>query len=83
MSPLKKTISEYMRANVLITSSGMAWEPAIKFAQQVLGEDRVMYAMDYPYQYELDEVRAMDMMDMPAALKRKFMQTNAERWFGL
>lgn len=81
IKPLRKTISEYMRSNVLITSSGVAWEPAIKFAQQVLGEDRVLYAMDYPYQYELDEVRAMDTMDMPPALKKKFMQTNAERWF--
>lgn len=61
----------------------MAWESAIKFAQQVIGEDRVMYAMDYPYQYELEEVRSMDIMTIPAALKRKFMQTNAERWFGL
>ena len=83
IKPLKKTLAEYMRSNVLITSSGVAWEPAISFAQQVLGEDRVMYAMDYPYQYELEEVRAMDMMDMPSARKRKFMQTNAERWFGL
>ncbi len=83
MRPLKKTISGYMRSNVLITSSGVAWEPAIEFAQQVMGEDRVMYAMDYPYQFEPEEVRAMDRMDMPAALKRKFMQTNAERWFRL
>jgi 5-carboxyvanillate decarboxylase len=83
MRPLKKTIAGYMRSNVLITSSGVAWEPAIKFAQQVVGEDRVMYAMDYPYQFEPEEVRAMDRMDMPAPIKRKFMQTNAERWFRL
>jgi 2,3-dihydroxybenzoate decarboxylase len=39
--------------------------PAIKFAQEVMGEDRVMYAMDYPYQYEAREVVAMDYMAMP------------------
>lgn len=83
MKPLKKTIAGYMRSNVLVTNSGMAWEPAIKFAQQVVGEDRVMYAMDYPYQYVADEVRAMDNMDMAPELKKKFFQTNAERWFGL
>jgi 2,3-dihydroxybenzoate decarboxylase len=83
MKPLQKTIAEYMRSNVLVTSSGMAWEPAIKFAQSVMGEDRIMYAMDYPYQYVADEVRAMDLMDLPAETKRKFMQTNAEKWFGL
>ncbi len=83
MKPLKKTIAEYMRSNVLITNSGMAWEPAIKFCQQVVGEDRVMYAMDYPYQYVADEVRAMDAMDMSPETKKKFFQTNAERWFKL
>jgi 5-carboxyvanillate decarboxylase len=83
MKPLKKTIAEYMRSNVLITNSGMAWEPAIKFCQQVVGEDRVLYAMDYPYQYVADEVRAMDAMDMSAETKKKFFQTNAERWFKL
>jgi 2,3-dihydroxybenzoate decarboxylase len=83
MKPLKKTITEYMRSNVLITNSGVAWEPAIKFAQDVVGEDRVMYAMDYPYQYVADEVRAMDAMDMTPEVKKKFMQTNAERWFKL
>lgn len=83
MKPLNKTIAGYMRSNVLVTNSGMAWEPAIKFAQQVMGEDRVMYAMDYPYQYVADEVRAMDDMDMAPDLKKKFFQTNAERWFGL
>jgi 2,3-dihydroxybenzoate decarboxylase len=30
-----------------------------------------------------DEVHAMDAMDMSADLKKKFFQTNAERWFKL
>ena len=83
LQPLKKTILEYLRSNVLITTSGMAWAPAILFAQQVLGEDRVMYAMDYPYQYVADEVRTHDLLDIPIETKRKLMQTNAERWFKL
>ena len=83
MKPIKKTISEYMRSNVLITTSGMAWAPAIKFAQSVLGEDRVMYAMDYPYQFVPDEVRTHDLLDIPLTVKKKLMQTNAERWFKL
>ena len=83
MKPLQKTIAEYMRSNVLVTNSGMAWEPAIKFCQEVIGEDRVMYAMDYPYQFEAGEVNAMDDMAMTPELKKKFFQTNAERWFKL
>jgi 5-carboxyvanillate decarboxylase len=83
MKPLKKTIPEYMRSNVLITTSGMAWAPAIKFSQEVLGEDRVMYAMDYPYQFVPDEVRTHDLLDVSPEVKKKLMQTNAERWFKL
>ena len=83
MKPLRKTIREYLRSNVLITTSGMAWAPAILFTQQVVGEDRVMYAMDYPYQFHADEVRTHDNLDIPLATKKKLMQTNAERWFRL
>lgn len=83
MQPLKKTIFDYMRENVFVTTSGMAWAPAIKFTQEVLGVDRVMYAMDYPYQFVPDEVRAHDLLDIPAEAKKKLMQTNAERVFRL
>jgi 5-carboxyvanillate decarboxylase len=83
MKPLKKTILDYLRSNVLITTSGMAWAPAIQFTQSVVGEDRVMYAMDYPYQFEPNEVRTHDLLDIPLATKKKLMQTNAERWFKL
>jgi 2,3-dihydroxybenzoate decarboxylase len=83
MKPLKKTITEYMRENVCITTSGMAWEPPIKYSLDVLGEDRVMYAMDYPYEFVADEVRAHDLLDIPLETKKKLMQTNAERVFKL
>jgi 5-carboxyvanillate decarboxylase len=83
VKPLKRKISDYLRENFYITNSGVAWEPAIKFSQAVLGVDRVLYAMDYPYQYETSEVVALDAMDMSAADKKKFFQTNAERVFNI
>jgi 2,3-dihydroxybenzoate decarboxylase len=51
MKKLNRQISDYLRENFYITNSGVAWAPAITFAQSVLGMDRVMYAMDYPYQF--------------------------------
>ncbi len=83
MKPLQKKPSEYLRDNFYITNSGVAWEPAIKFAQETVGEDNVLYAMDYPYQQGAEEVIALDAMDMALPLKRKFFQTNAEKVFGL
>lgn len=83
MKPLQKKISDYLRENVYYTTSGMAWEPAISFTQSVIGMDRVMYAMDYPYQYVLDEVRAQDALPVSDADKKKFFQTISEKVFRL
>jgi 5-carboxyvanillate decarboxylase len=80
---LKKKPSDYLRENFYITNSGMAWQPAIKFTQETLGVDRVLYAMDYPYQYSADEVVSLDGMEMSAANKKAFFQTNAEKVFKL
>ena len=77
-----RKVSDYMRENVYVTSSGMAWAPAIQFCQQVLGEDRVMYAMDYPYQFEAAEVAAMDHAGTDAA-RAKFYELSARTVFGI
>jgi 2,3-dihydroxybenzoate decarboxylase len=84
MQPLKLgLVSEYLRRNVYITTSGFAWGPAIKFCQDVLGDDRVLYAMDYPYQHGVDEVIGTDEIEMTDAVKTMLFQTNAERVFKL
>ena len=84
MKPLKKEkISNYLKENFHITNSGVAWEPAIRFAQEQIGIDRVLYAMDYPYQCPPEEVVALDAMAMTPEIKKKFFQTNAERLFKL
>lgn len=84
MNPLKKDkVSNYLRENFHFTNSGVAWEPAIRFAQEQIGVDRVLYAMDYPYQCPPEEVAVLDAMSMPPAVKKMFFQTNAERLFKL
>ena len=83
MKPVELKPSEYLRRNIWITTSGMAWAPAIMFCREVLGPDRVMYAMDYPYEYSVDEVRWQDDLPLTVAEKKQFYQTNAEAVFGL
>lgn len=83
LKPLKKGMVACLRENVLATTSGLPFPPAIKLMLEVMGEDRVMYAMDYPYEYVADEVRAHDLLDIPDTAKKKLMQTNAERVFAL
>jgi 5-carboxyvanillate decarboxylase len=83
MGPLKRKISDYMRENVHYTNSGVAWGPPIRFLQEVIGVDRVMYAMDYPYQYKPEEVTALDDMPMAPEAKRAFFEENARALFRL
>jgi 2,3-dihydroxybenzoate decarboxylase len=83
MKPLRRQVSDYMRENVYVTTSGMCWEPAITFCQNVLGIDKVLYAMDYPYQFVTDEVQACDNLPISIQDKKKFFQTNAETVFSL
>ncbi len=79
----KPNLSDYLRENVWITISGMAWQPPILYCQQVLGIDRVLYAMDYPYQFVPEEVKVTDTLPINPAAKKKFYQTNAEKVFDL
>ena len=81
--PLKRTISEYLKTNVWVTTSGMQWAPAIRFCQDVLGMDRVLYAMDYPYQFVPEEVKVTDELAISEADRQLLYQTNAERLFRL
>jgi 2,3-dihydroxybenzoate decarboxylase len=83
LKPLRRKPSEYLRQNVYITSSGMAWEPALLFVHAVQGADRLMYAMDYPYQFVPEEVAVTDRLPISDEDKRKFYQLNAERLFKL
>lgn len=83
LQPLKRKVSDYLRENVYITTSGMCWEPAVMFCRSVMGNDRVFYAMDYPYQYVPEEVAAMDALPVSSEEKKAFFQTNAERVFRL
>ncbi len=80
---LKKSPSDYLRENIYITTSGMPWTDTILYCQKVLGVDRVMYAMDYPYQVVADEVREQDNLPISFEDKRKFFQLNAEKVFSI
>ena len=81
--PIRKKPSDYLKENVWITTSGMAWEPAIMFVRKVMGADHVMYAMDYPYQFVPSEVDVTNNLPIDEAEMKAFYQTNAETVFSL
>jgi 5-carboxyvanillate decarboxylase len=75
--------SHYLRTNIWLTTSGMAWEPAIMFARSVVGADRVLYAMDYPFQAEASEVAVHEDLPLTSDEKRVLFEDGARSVFGL
>ena len=61
----------------------MQWAPAILFCQQVLGVERVLYAMDYPYQFVPEEVKVTDELPVSEEVRSALYRSNAERLFKL
>jgi 2,3-dihydroxybenzoate decarboxylase len=81
--PLERKPSDYLKHNFHYTTSGMQWAPAIRFAIEVLGIERVLYAMDYPYQFVPEEVRVTDELPLSETDRDKLYRRNAERVFSL
>jgi 5-carboxyvanillate decarboxylase len=78
---LKLTPSEYFKRNFYITTSGMNWEPTLKFCIEAMGADRIMWAIDYPYQDHPDAVEFMDAARISEKDKQAIYHGNAERVF--
>ncbi|MFC7403333.1 amidohydrolase family protein [Citricoccus sp. GCM10030269] len=83
VKPLPLKPSEYLRRNVWFTTSGMPWQDEVMFVRQMMGADRVMYAMDYPYQYEPDEVTIQEGLPISEQEKFEFFEGIATRVFNL
>lgn len=83
INKVERTITEYLQQNVWFTSSGMPAPEPILFTRKVVGDDRVMYAMDYPYNYDPDEVRMQDDLPLETAEKKAFFQDIAVDVFDL
>ena len=79
--PLERKASEYLRENFHYTSSGIGWVPPIMFIRDVIGADRMMYAMDYPWQFVPAEVGELETMPIDDAAMKQFFEDNARALF--
>jgi len=79
--PLKRLPSEYMRSNVWITTSGMNYVEPLLLSIKVLGAERVLYAVDYPFEDQAGAVRLLEAMPLTDAQKLLFCEQNAVRLF--
>jgi 2,3-dihydroxybenzoate decarboxylase len=81
--PFNRKPSEYFRDHFAITTSGVNWNPPLEYNIKVLGADKVMFAVDYPYQETFEAVNWMNQAPISDEDKSKVFSANAERIFGI
>jgi 2,3-dihydroxybenzoate decarboxylase/5-carboxyvanillate decarboxylase len=78
---LKKMPSQYVKENILITTSGMNDHKVLKFCHEALGPDNILFAIDYPYQESVEAANFMNSSPLSEADNEKIAHGNAEKVF--
>jgi 5-carboxyvanillate decarboxylase len=76
---LKKTPGQYFKDNFYVTTSGMFWHNALQFVLSVLGSERVLFSVDYPFESNKVAVEFIKSAPISDIDKRKICYLNAER----
>jgi 2,3-dihydroxybenzoate decarboxylase len=75
----KLTLTEYLRKNIYITTSGWFSDDALKYAIKKVGIDRIMFSIDYPYEQQKIASEWIENIDLPQKDKEKIAYKNAKR----
>jgi 2,3-dihydroxybenzoate decarboxylase len=75
----KKTITDIMQQNVIVTTSGNFSVPALMCTVAVLGIDRVIFSVDWPYESNKVGVDFLNSLPLSAADLEKLAHGNAEK----
>jgi hypothetical protein len=51
VAKLERSVEDYFRQNLYVTPSGMWSQEYLKRAVNVVGQERILFSSDYPYQY--------------------------------
>lgn len=78
-----ETATEYLRDNFYVTTSGNFHTASLIGVILQLGADRVLLAVDYPFEQTRDAVEWFDTVPISEADKEKIGRTNAARLFGV
>lgn len=72
---------DYFRENFYVTTSGVNSDANLRFALEVLGPDRIMFAIDYPFEPSDEAVAFLEAAPISDADFEKIACRNAERVF--
>ena len=81
--PMKKTVTDYLRENCYLTTSGNFRTPTLIDAITEVGEDRILFSVDYPFEDTVDAATWFDSAEISETQRQKIGRANAARLFGL
>ncbi len=76
-----KLPSEYFHENFYITTSGVNSHANLRFAIDLLGADRIMFAIDYPFESSVESVAFLNTAPISDNDRTKIASGNAESIF--
>jgi len=76
---LRKTTTEYLTENVVVTCSGHFSVPAMLCTVMALGVDNVLFSVDWPYESNRLGAEFLESLPLSAQDKAKIAHGNAER----
>jgi len=76
---LKKQPIEYIRDNLVVTTSGNWYEPAFLCTLLALGADKILFAADWPYEANKTAVEFLRTISINDLDREKIAHLNAER----
>ena len=76
---LQRPVPEYLLHNFFITTSGFFTDPPLLLALDVMGVDRLLFAVDYPYSTNEQGRDFLEHASISPADKEKISHLNAER----
>ena len=80
---LKLSMSQYLRENFYITTSGNFHTPALTNVMAEVGADRVLYSVDYPFEDMAEASKWFEQAAISEADRLKIGRTNAQKLFRL
>jgi 2,3-dihydroxybenzoate decarboxylase len=80
---LAKPPSQYIKENIVVTTSGMSSAEPLTCAMSALGRDRVMFAADYPFESSGEAAHFIDSVPLDESVRNDICFNTAVKFFRL
>lgn len=78
------SFTEYYRRNLYVTSAGYCYDDAFRLARKMIGDDRIMFSVDYPFAENEKSVQWLhDLEGITPGLRERIAHGTADALLGL